>query len=223
MIQIAKDANQMFVHVVENIKKASDEILFSIVDNAFAIKALGYKKQNVHLKKIDALEHALVYGYLNLSKIAKNAGNAEIRFIELDNKFQQISLVDGKNISFLNPDEESACIGQTIHNEQLCSKYKVRFLDLYQRAIPLEHVLQKLCAARDTLLKHASIELNNDELLFLQNLIDFGIFAAYSEEKKETISQKRHLKKFIKKINTYTVANLELDSNSVRTTYVAGK
>lgn len=191
--------DQMFVNIVEDIKKASNEILFSIMCNTFSVKALEYKHKNIVLKRIDLLENAALYGYVNLKAMAKCISNTETRFVESHKTFQQISLVDGKKISFLNPDENSQSFGQTIHNEHLGTKYKIKFFDLYNDAIPARVILGEMENQKNIMLCQALIELNDAEIVFLKHIIDYGIFLSHSDGEKEYLIQNQRLKKFIKK------------------------
>lgn len=219
MVQISKNMDQMLVNVVEDIKKASHEVLFSIMCNAFAVNALEYKQKDIALKRIDLIENATLYGYANLKAMAKHISNTDIRFVESNKTFQQISLVDGKNISFLNPDKNAECFGQTIHNEHLGAKYKMKFFDVYDDAIPASFIVGAIEQQVDVMLCQAQIELNDSEMTFLRHIIDYGIFSSYLDEEKESFIQNQRLKKFMKQVNNYVVANLELNTASIRVKY----
>lgn len=223
MVQIAKSLDQIFINVSEDIKMASEEILFSFRCNVFPINIFEHKQKNSYLKRIDILENAILYGYVNLKKNSDDENNVEARFTESSETFQQFSLVDGKSISFLNPDMSAACVGQSISNEHLGSKYKTKFFDLYHNAIPADFIISEIEKQKNNLLRHASPELNESEMIFLKNIIDHGIFSSYSDKEKESFIQNQRLKKFIKKVNNYVVANLELDASSIRANYVTKK
>lgn len=223
MIQIAKSLDQIFINISEDIKMASEEILFSFRCNVFPIKIFEHKQQNTPLKRIDILENAILYGYVNLKKISDDKNNVEARFTESSETFQQFSLVDGKSISFLNPDMSAVCVGQSISNKHLGSKYKTKFFDLYQNAIPANFVVAEIENQKKNMLNHASQELNLLEMTFLNDIIDYGMFTSHTDKEKEFFMQNKRLKKFIQKINNNVIANFTLNAALIRTNHATKK
>lgn len=215
MVQIALNLDQMISNIHNDIKKASCEVLFSFACNILPFEAFKILSKDIKIKRLDSLENAVLYGYKNLEQSLKNDSYGETRFIACQKDLQQFSVVDGKRISFLNPDKSASCVGQTINNSYLGAKYKMVFVDLYNNAIPMENVVQEMKRQKDILLESAEQSLANKHFCFLQNIIDYGVNSSLLAEERNELIRNHDLRTFVTLLKNHVVANITLNASNL--------
>lgn len=145
-------------------------------------------ENGVQYRRIVDLEEFIDHG---LKIVARDMEDYDIdlRLLEHDQLQYSFYVVDNRYLAVLNKPLKSLGnakhgVGRITNQRQIITRYRKRFDQYYATSIPGRFVVTHMREAGDRLLKDASLKLSPAEVLWLEDLIDFGKFSKFHLEKK---------------------------------------
>jgi len=196
MVTVARNREQMISYVTESITHALAEVV-AVVSPPHLLGPLVWEaivsrmRSGVTYRRITVFDEIVRHG-LRISKREHEETGVDIYYIEPDKMNQKFYVIDKEVVVFFNPDQDPLDFefaGQVIRNKELALRYVTEFSRLKKQAIPASFLLRCAERARGQLLQRASTILENWEMMWLENKIDYGLFDTLklNEEKERSV------------------------------------